>query len=362
MPRITTRAVLQAYKHGPLLPLLLRECRSLGSARNELRWLRERALHIIKLKSKHERNRANYAAGGWRSVLKSMCLARSRGVPLQYILGDQPFGDLDIKCTRGVLIPRHETEAITFHAAKLILDPMHDIGRDKEESLRIVDLCTGTGCIPLLLHALLSPHFPRLSIIGIDISATAINLARENTERNVRLGTLSKRALEDVGFQRSNVLEYTSSGAPILEDMPGRNPRHSTFAESRCDVLISNPPYVSLEEYHDGTTSRSVRLFEPKLALVPPENIRPPLGKYGHVQHEDLFYHHIAALISIFQARLAVLECGNHLQAVRVATLCEYILGKHDGAKQAFVDVWSVTGVDSDPCAVVVRRHAGSFI
>lgn len=107
MPRIATVAILQARTQHPLLPLLLRECRSLPSAKNELRWLYERALCIVRSMSKCQPSGTKQRVHGWRSLLKSMCLARSRGVPLQYILGDQPFGELDIKCTRGVLIPRY---------------------------------------------------------------------------------------------------------------------------------------------------------------------------------------------------------------------------------------------------------------
>lgn len=99
MPRLSTSLLLRAYQENPLLHLLLKECRTLGSARNELRWLRERALR--------DTCQATRTPTGWRTRLRAMCLKRSQGVPLQYILGDQPFGDLEILCRRGVLIPRY---------------------------------------------------------------------------------------------------------------------------------------------------------------------------------------------------------------------------------------------------------------
>lgn len=95
MPRIPPSLLLQAYNTSPLLPLVLRGARTLDSATNELRWLKEHVdtlkpacLHVSKQK------------------LLNLCERRSRGEPLQYILGSQPFGELDIKCRPGVLIPR----------------------------------------------------------------------------------------------------------------------------------------------------------------------------------------------------------------------------------------------------------------
>ncbi|KAL4861121.1 hypothetical protein BDV12DRAFT_180726 [Aspergillus spectabilis] len=354
MPRIKTRTILRAHKIDTLLPFLLRECRTLDSAKNELRWLRERALRVYRLRPVRENYGTRTRASGWRRLLRSMCLARSRGMPLQYILGDQPFGDLDIKCKKGVLIPRHETEAITFRAAKLILNGTTHMRRDGETPFRIIDLCTGTGCIPLLLHALLSPRFPSLSIVGIDISAAAITLARENVQRNVSLGLLSDRALTEIDFQYGNVLEYGHGGIPTFEGVFGCTLGDSPALVPRCDVLISNPPYVSSNEYHDGTTSRSARIFEPRIALVPPGNALSSIVGSENIRHEDIFYCHIAALVSSLQVKLAVFECGSRSQALRVAALYKDVL-EINATGRLVVDVWSVTGADLGPCAVIVH-------
>lgn len=107
MPRIPSPVLLNAYRENQLLPLLLRECRSLDLARNELRWLRGKALSSLNPSSAErcDTPRSGHTAG-WRSRLRSMCRVRSQGMPLQYILGDQPFGELEILCRKGVLIPR----------------------------------------------------------------------------------------------------------------------------------------------------------------------------------------------------------------------------------------------------------------
>ena len=107
---------------------LLPACRDLESAANELRWIRE-----------HVQDTPSPVAPGLR--VWDLVTKRSKGVPLQYVLGTQPFGPLEIKCRPGVLIPRYaapiipilhegesrkqpnnlrtETEAYTLHIAKL---------------------------------------------------------------------------------------------------------------------------------------------------------------------------------------------------------------------------------------------------
>src|SRR4051794_40513496 len=98
MPRLSPSQLASASRIDPLLQLLLPPCRTLTSARNELRWLQE---HVRNLASQ-ERLRP----GASRKLLDKLCRERARGKPLQYLLGSQPFGDLDILCEKGVLIPR----------------------------------------------------------------------------------------------------------------------------------------------------------------------------------------------------------------------------------------------------------------
>ena len=101
MVRLSPRTLRQAFKESPLLPILLRSCRDLSSARNELRWLLESEKGNPAW-SKNGRVYSNSDA----DRLRKLCVERGKGVPLQYILGTQPFGELDIKCKPNVLIPR----------------------------------------------------------------------------------------------------------------------------------------------------------------------------------------------------------------------------------------------------------------
>lgn len=98
MTRLPWRLIARAWKENPLLPSLLKPCRDLNSARLELRWLEEHA---------RDHAREHNGPGKWKNVLQRYCRERSKGMPLQYILGSDFFGDLEIKCRPGVLIPRY---------------------------------------------------------------------------------------------------------------------------------------------------------------------------------------------------------------------------------------------------------------
>lgn len=114
MPRIPTALLRKAHTIDPLLPALLAPCRDLGSAQNELRWLRE---HVEKV-AKARRARGDIVAKG--ALLRDLVTQRVSGKPLQYILGTEYFGDLEIRCAPGVLIPRQATYHATFDAPSLI--------------------------------------------------------------------------------------------------------------------------------------------------------------------------------------------------------------------------------------------------
>lgn len=109
MPRLAKSLLYGARRLHPLLVPLLRTCRDLPSARNELRWIKE---HVSKLVTAKEQSGAHGNAGSIitaqarQALLKKLCYDRGRGKPLQYILGTAWFGDLELRCEPGVLIPR----------------------------------------------------------------------------------------------------------------------------------------------------------------------------------------------------------------------------------------------------------------
>ncbi|RPB00175.1 S-adenosyl-L-methionine-dependent methyltransferase [Choiromyces venosus 120613-1] len=273
MPRITWQLIRTARRKHPLLPLLLPECRTVEQAFMELRWLMR-----------------EQRGGGGRGGLKALCQKRGRGWPIQYLLGTQPFGPLEILCERGVLIPRPETEQYTSHLAGHILKHLHP-----RTQLRIVDLCTGTGCIPLLLHRELSTAGMASRVLGVDISAKAVRLGRRNLEHNKQ--ELSPSVGEDVQFLLGDVLD--------VECLVKAIERRFQDGGGVVDVVISNPPYISKEGFNKST-GRSVRNYEPRLALVPE-------GGDG-----DVFYPAIARAAEKLGAQAVVAEVEGWEQAERV--------------------------------------------
>ena len=162
---------------------------------------------------------------------------RASGVPAQYITGHQEFWGLDFVVSPAVLIPRPETE----HLIEAALELARDV-----PSPRIVDVGTGSGCIALAL----AHELKNAELYAVDLSADALEIARVNAAR---------LQLEDrVRFLKSNVLE--------------------ALAEThRFDVVVSNPPYVGLNEA--DKVQRSVFENEPRMAVFAGEHgldvIRP---------------------------------------------------------------------------------------
>jgi release factor glutamine methyltransferase len=175
----------------------------------------------------------------------------SRLEPLQYIIGDQPFGPLNIITRPPVLIPRPETEEWSFSLSSLF-------NPSPSNPLSLLDLCTGTGCIPLLLCHL----WPKGSVraYGVDISPNAINLAKENAD----------------------VHSLSHAFTPILADI--RDPRFLRNLNTPFDIITANPPYIPKSEY-DHHLSPCVKDYEDPIALIGgPDGLS--------------FYHAIARLIA----------------------------------------------------------------
>ncbi|CRG88731.1 hypothetical protein PISL3812_05765 [Talaromyces islandicus] len=372
MPRLPTSLLLKSYRENPLLPRLLKECRTLESARNELRWLRDGAIKAQSQKEKKKNNNcvAQIDARSWQLALRKMCALRSKGKPLQYILGDQPFGELEILCEKGVLIPRVETELYTIHAKDLILEGLNAKKLDSK-GLRVLDVCSGSGCISLLLHSLLAPHVENLTIAGLDVSPHALNLSLKNKAHNINNGLLTPRAEKEVIFQKSDMLDELDTAGNLLSSLNNVSGRlsadtSSASGQSTWDVLISNPPYISPSDLVGGKTSRSVRKYEPMQALVPPVITKDrsllweeSLG-LENVSREDIFYPRLLYLARKLGVKLVVFECGDIAQARRIVDMARVIFTKGGGNENLSIYTWSgyynSSDCDEGARAVVVRR------
>ena len=151
---------------------------------------------------------------------------RLDGEPVAYLTGMWEFYGLPLKINRDVLIPRSDTE--------VLVDTVLNLSRGKSIG-RILDLCTGSGCIGIALaHAITSSR-----VILLDASPEALSIARQN----IRLNGLDSRIM---------CIETDVTAAPPI--------RLGEF-----EFIVSNPPYISSAEI--SSLDASVRNFEPHMAL-----------------------------------------------------------------------------------------------
>jgi len=176
--------------------------------------------------------------------------------PLQYIIGYTEFYGLKIMVGPGVLVPRPETELLVEEAIKIVSrqtlnPPLPPFTKEGEEgitqsqinltcSLRILDLCTGTGCIALALAS----EFPGAEVFGTDISGTAIKYAQENARLNDIVNTIF---LEGTLFD------------PVKKLFAVRGKR---FAAA---LIIANPPYIKTDDIRN--LQPEIKDWEPTQAL-----------------------------------------------------------------------------------------------
>ncbi len=145
---------------------------------------------------------------------------RAVHIPLQHLTGEQNFMGLDFLVNEHVLMPRQDTEIL-----------VEEIMRDLHDGIRILDMCTGSGCILLsLLH-----YSNDCSGVGVDVSEDALAVARQNADR-----LAEKQAV----FIQSDLFEKV---------------------EGSFDLIVSNPPYIRSQEI--AGLMPEVREHEPHLAL-----------------------------------------------------------------------------------------------
>ncbi|HWR58672.1 MAG TPA: peptide chain release factor N(5)-glutamine methyltransferase [Thermodesulfovibrionales bacterium] len=152
--------------------------------------------------------------------------------PLQYIVGLVDFYGLKIKVGPGVLIPRHETELIVEEAIKTLKLSSLCVTSENRNALRILDLCTGSGCLALAL----AKEVRNSQVTGIDISEKALEYAALNATIN---------GITNVTFIKGDLYE------PVYG--------------SRFDLIVSNPPYIKRSEINH--LPPEIRTWEPVSAL-----------------------------------------------------------------------------------------------
>lgn len=172
----------------------------------------------------------------WETVLTELKTYK----PIQYILGETEFYGLTFLVNENVLIPRPETEELV----ELILVESR---KSKVESLSILDIGTGSGCIPVSLKK----NLPSAEVFAIDVSPNALEVAQKNAEIN---GV-------EVNFIQTDILKVND-----LKNLPTSNFQ----LPASFDIIVSNPPYVrNLEK---AEINPNVLEFEPHLALFVEDN------------------------------------------------------------------------------------------
>lgn len=170
------------------------------------------------------------------------------GKPYQHIVGETEFYGMQFFVNEHVLIPRPETEELLEFAIQKIQETnvMLNAAERNEEfrdssflgmtkrTLKILDIGTGSGIIPLVLKK----YFPQAEVTSIDFSEKALETAKKNADFHQL----------EINFIHGDYLNFD--------------------LEQEFDVIISNPPYIGIEEEHE--IADSVKEFEPKMALFSP--------------------------------------------------------------------------------------------
>lgn len=146
-----------------------------------------------------------------------MVKERVAGKPIQYIIGKTEFMGFEFKVKKGVLIPRQDTETL-----------VEEVLNVAEDDFKILDICTGTGCIGISLKK----FNESLDVTCSDISKEALELTKENSK------DLDIQIIESDLFEK---------------------------IEGKFDMITANPPYINKEDYE--MLEKKVKDFEPELAL-----------------------------------------------------------------------------------------------
>ena len=157
------------------------------------------------------------------------------GKPLQYVIGETEFYGLTFKVNPSALIPRPETE-------ELVDWILSDLGKSKTsiEGLKIIDIGTGSGCIPISLKK----NLPEAQLYALDISTEALGVSKQNAAFNQTM----------VNFIQADIL----------------NLLNEQLTDEKFGIIVSNPPYVTDSEKQQMLPN--VLQHEPHLALFVSDN------------------------------------------------------------------------------------------
>lgn len=157
-------------------------------------------------------------------AIRALVQRRRKREPIAYILGRREFWGLSFQVTPDVLVPRPETELLVEHTLSAV---------SAEMSARVLDLCTGSGCVAIAI----AKERPSAQVLATDLSTAALEVARSNAASHQ----------VNVDLRAGDLFGAVEGEAPF-------------------DIITANPPYLTATELSECMPD--VREFEPRMALV----------------------------------------------------------------------------------------------
>ena len=204
--------------------------------------------------------------------------------PIQYILGKTEFYGFPFLVDKNTLIPRPETEELV----EWIIKEVSKFQSSKVSKLSILDIGTGTGCIPISL----AKHLPNTNISAIDVSKEALKIAKQNATLNnvevnfIKLDILKVTSLNVIAKEEPLKQSVNKNEIPSLRKNSVQALK-TARNDIKFDIIVSNPPYI--RELEKAVIKNNVLKNEPHIALfVEDEN---PLIFYNKIA--DLAKQHL---------------------------------------------------------------------
>ena len=200
--------------------------------------------------------------------LEEIIIRLQKGEPVQYVLGEADFAGRTFHVEPGVLIPRPETaELCQWIEEDMAGESTVSSGNSPQatdDARRILDICTGSGCIAITLGL----NIPNSEVTGWDISEDALRIAQRNVEMmkagNVRIEHQDALALPKAAETDNKKMKGNDDKEVVKPKGEAKTP-----STQKWDLIVSNPPYICEKEKAD--MEKNVLEHEPSLALFIPD-------------------------------------------------------------------------------------------
>ena len=200
--------------------------------------------------------------------LEEIIIRLQKGEPVQYVLGEADFAGRIFHVEPGVLIPRPETaELCQWIEEDMAGESTVSSGNSPQvtdDARRILDICTGSGCIAITLGL----NIPNSEVTGWDISEDALRIAQRNVEMmkagNVRIEHQDALALPKAAETDNKKMKGNDDKEVVKPKGEAKTP-----STQKWDLIVSNPPYICEKEKAD--MEKNVLEHEPSLALFVPD-------------------------------------------------------------------------------------------